>query len=188
MAESTPPEKLLAEIAAGSSEALATLYDDFSAALLGIALGILKNRAEAEEALQEIFLSVWKKASRYNEAQGRASTWLISITRNRCIDRLRMRQRREKVHRNAHDETTIWPEQDTPLIASERASKVQQTLKSLPDEMRHILELVFFQNLTQTEIAETLQQPLGTVKSRIRRAMERVRLALADQSDLQSPS
>jgi RNA polymerase sigma-70 factor (ECF subfamily) len=181
------PEELLAMIAAGSTGAFSKLYDDFSAALLGITLGILKNRAEAEEALQEIFVTVWNKASSYDPKQGKASTWLITMARNRAVDALRSRQRREKLHESASSESFLNnPTQDppdSPLIATERAIEVHQALKSLPEEMRIVLELAFFHSLTQTEIAETLNEPLGTIKSRIRRAMERVRLTLTHDQD-----
>ncbi len=181
------PEELLAKIAAGCTEAFSKLYDDFSAALLGITLGVLKNRAEAEEALQEIFVSVWKKASSYDPKHGKATTWLITMARNRAVDALRSRQRREKLHESAHCESflnnPVHEPPDSPLIAMERAIQVRQALKSLPEEMRIVLQLAFFHSLTQTEIAETLNEPLGTIKSRIRRAMERVRLTLSNEQD-----
>jgi RNA polymerase sigma-70 factor (ECF subfamily) len=191
MADSPPSaETLLSEIAAGSAEALAALYDDFSSGLFGIAVGILKNRAEAEETLQDVFLTIWKNAGKYNPEQGKASTWLITMTRNRCIDRIRSRQRREKLHENAHAENMVTMTQDSPespLISGEMAAEVRATLQTLPEDMRHVLELVFYQSLTQTEIAENLQEPLGTIKSRIRRAMGRVRSKLITKSDFKPP-
>jgi RNA polymerase sigma-70 factor, ECF subfamily len=191
MDKEVSPEELLAQIAAGCTDAFSKLYDDFSAALFGITLGVLKNHAEAEETLQDLFVGIWERASRYDPIHGKATTWLITMARNRAIDRLRSRQRREKLHESAHQETFINPpiqdSPDSPLIASERAVQVRQALKSLPDEMRVALELVFFHSLTQTEIAETLNEPLGTVKARIRRAMERVRLILTSYSDSQEP-
>ena len=191
MENKVSPEELLARIAAGCTVAFSQLYDDFSAALFGITLGILKNHAEAEETLQDLFVSVWEKASRYDSQHGKASTWLITMARNRAIDRLRSRQRREKLHASAHEESFLNPptqeSPDSPLITAERAVRVRQALKSLPEEMRVALELVFFHSLTQTEIAETLNEPLGTVKARIRRAMERVRLTLTNCSGSHEP-
>lgn len=185
------PEELLAQIAAGSTDAFSKLYDDFSAALFGITLGILKNHAEAEETLQDLFVSIWEKASRYDSQYGKATTWLITMARNRAIDRLRSRQRREKLHISAIDETFLDPplqdSPDRPLIAAERALSVRQALTSLPEEMRIALELVFFHSLTQTEIAAALGVPLGTIKARIRRAMERVRLLLVKDMGSQDP-
>jgi RNA polymerase sigma-70 factor (ECF subfamily) len=185
------PEQLLAKIAAGSSDALSKLYDDFSAALFGITLGVLKNRAEAEEALQEIFVAVWEKASSYSSNHGKATTWLITMARNRAIDALRSRQRREKLHISAHTESFLnnpaHEPPDSPLIAAERAIEVHQALKSLPEEMRVVLEMAFFHSLTQTEIAEILNEPLGTIKSRIRRAMERVRLTITNDQGSREP-
>jgi RNA polymerase sigma-70 factor (ECF subfamily) len=189
MESEVSPEELLARIAAGCTDAFSTLYDNFSAALFGITLGILKNHAEAEETLQDLFVSIWEKASRYDSQHGRATTWLTTMTRNRAIDRLRSRQRREKLHESARHETFLHPTAqeapDSPLIAAERAISVREALKSLPDEMRIALELAYFHSLTQTEIAATLNEPLGTVKARIRRAMERVRLMLTNHPDSQ---
>ncbi len=191
MENEVSPEELLARIAAGCTNSFSKLYDDFSAALFGITLGILKNHAEAEETLQDLFVSIWEKASRYNSQHGKATTWLITMARNRAIDRLRSRQRREKLHASAHHETFLDPptqeSPDSPLMASERALRVRLALKSLPEEMRIALELAFFHSLTQTEIAETLQEPLGTIKARIRRAMERVRLILKNDPSSQEP-
>lgn len=191
MENEVSPEELLARIAAGCKDAFSKLYDDFSAALFGITLGILKNHAEAEETLQDLFVSIWEKASRYDSQHGKATTWLITMTRNRAIDRLRSRQRREKLYASAHHETFLDPptqeSPDRPLIAAERAIRVRQALTSLPEEMRIALELAFFHSLTQTEIAATLNEPLGTIKARIRRAMERVRLVLINQPGSQEP-
>ena len=181
------PEELLAQVAQGSTEAFSQLYDEFSSALLGITLGILKNRAEAEETLQDIFVTIWKSADKYHPERGKGSTWLISLTRNRSIDRLRSRQRRDKLVETARDKSVLPDFDDrspeTPLIASELSERVRESLKTLPDDMRTVLELAFFHSLTQNEISEYLDQPLGTVKSRIRRAMERVRTSLDDISE-----
>lgn len=191
MENEVSPEELLARIAAGCTNSFSKLYDDFSAALFGITLGILKNHAEAEETLQDLFVSIWEKASRYNSQHGKATTWLITMARNRAIDRLRSRQRREKLHASAHHEAFLDPptqeSPDSPLMAAERALRVRQALTSLPEEMRIALELAFFHSLTQTEIAATLQEPLGTIKARIRRAMERVRLILINDPSSQEP-
>ena len=191
MENQVSPEELLARIAAGCTEAFSKLYDDFSAALFGITLGILKNHAEAEETLQDLFVSIWEKASRYDSQHGKAATWLLTMARNRAIDRLRSRQRREKLHASAQHETFLDPPiQDSPdstMIAAERALRVRQALTSLPEEMRIALELAFFHSLTQTEIAATLHEPLGTIKARIRRAMERVRLIVINDPGSQEP-
>ncbi len=130
MENEVSPEELLARIAAGCKDAFSKLYDDFSAALFGITLGILKNHAEAEETLQDLFVSIWEKASRYDSQHGKATTWLITMARNRAIDRLRSRQRREKLHASAHHETFLDPptqeSPDRPLIAAERAIRVRR--------------------------------------------------------------
>ncbi|MGJ8725346.1 MAG: sigma-70 family RNA polymerase sigma factor [Roseibacillus sp.] len=190
MNSTSTPEELLARVAQGSTEAFSQLYDEFSSALLGITLGILKNRAEAEEALQDIFVTIWNSADKYYPERGKASTWLISLTRNRAIDRLRSRKRREKLVETVQEKSTLPDFDDyspeAPLIASELSERVHESLKTLPDDMRTVLELAFFHSLTQSEISEYLDQPLGTVKSRIRRAMERVRTTLSDISEYRS--
>ena len=187
MKSASTPEELLAQVAQGSTEAFSQLYDEFSSALLGITLGILKNRAEAEETLQDIFVTVWKSADKYHPERGKASTWLISLARNRSIDRLRSRQRREKLVETAREKDSVPDFDDkspeTPLIAMELSERVRASLRTLPEDMRTVLELAFFHSLTQNEISEYLDQPLGTVKSRIRRAMERVRASLTDISE-----
>ena len=153
-------------------------------------MGILKNHAEAEETLQDIFVTIWKSADKYHPERGKASTWLISLTRNRAIDRLRSRQRRDKLVEDARAKSNLPDFDDqspeTPLIASELSERVHESLKTLPEDMRTVLELAFFHSLTQNEISEYLNQPLGTVKSRIRRAMERVRASLVDISEYRS--
>ncbi|MBK1834530.1 sigma-70 family RNA polymerase sigma factor [Roseibacillus ishigakijimensis] len=191
MSSAASPEDLLAQVAEGSPDAFSQLYDEFASALLGITLGILKNRAEAEETLQDVFVTIWKSAHQYRPELGKASTWLISLTRNRAIDRLRSRQRRDKLADAAKSETFREPGEpspDSPLIAAELSERVRQSLKTLPEEMRTVLELAFFHSLTHHEISEYLNQPLGTVKSRIRRAMERIKTTLSDISDYRTES
>ncbi|MBB5350683.1 RNA polymerase sigma-70 factor (ECF subfamily) [Haloferula luteola] len=179
------PEELLDRISKGCTDSLSQLYDGFSAALYGIALGILKNEAEAQEVLQEAFIALWEKADRYDPGLGKASSWIIHLTRNLAIDRLRKRQRQHVGQERFLEQRSPEPEVAEPssaLISQERAARVQAALRALSPEYRSVLELAFFHGLTQSEIAERLQLPLGTAKSRIRRAMERVRLLMTDSS------
>ncbi len=178
----TPPEELLQRIAGGCRDSFGALYDAFSAALFGITLGVTRNPSEAEEVLQDAFLKIWHKADHYDPALGKASTWIIHLTRNLAIDRLRKRQRRDKLNDRASAEPAFENEQNppsSPLIAAETARAVRDALAKLPPDQKRALELAFFHGLTQTEIAEALGEPLGTIKSRIRRAMERVRFILS---------
>lgn len=188
-AQSPEPEDLLHRISGGCAESFSALYDAFGPALFGIAVGVTRNHAEAQEVLQDAFVAIWNKAGQYDPARGKASTWIIHLTRNLAIDRLRKRQRRDKMMERAaaQPEPTPRPASPiSPLIAAETARRVREVLRTLPDDQRLALELAFYEGLTQTEIAERLQEPLGTVKSRIRRAMERVRSVMGDP-DLDQP-
>lgn len=177
------PEDLLSAIAGGSRESFSTLYDHFSASLFGIAYGVTRNHAEAQEILQEAFLAIWNKADRYDPKLGKATTWLIQVTRNLAIDHLRKRQRQDAGRERLRDEPSHEGSPKDPagrLISKEAAARVRQALADLPDDQRHALELAFFRGMSQSQIAEHLHEPLGTVKSRIRRAMERVRSVVTD--------
>ena len=180
-----PAEDLLANISAGCSSSFSKLYDTFSSALYGIAFGVTRNHAEAQEILQEAFISIWKKAGQYDPKLGKASTWIIHLTRNLSIDRLRKRQRQDAGTHRFLDQRP--PEEETgkpceALIAEETAVRVRSALRNLPEDYRTVLELAFYDGLTQTQIAERLGLPLGTTKSRIRRAMDRVRSVVTDLS------
>lgn len=182
MSEPTP-EQLLAAIATGCTDSLSALYDGFSSSLFGIAFGITHNHADAQEVLQDAFVAIWKKADKYNPSLGKASSWIIHLTRNLAIDRLRKHQRRNKMMTRASEEPEREPAEphpSSPLIAAETATSVRKVMRTLPDDQRIALELAFFDGLSQTEISEKLEIPLGTIKSRIRRAMERVRSVATD--------
>lgn len=181
--EDPSPEDLLAAIATGCPDAFSTLYDNFSATLFGIAVGITRNHAESQEILQEAFLAIWKKADRYDPKLGRATTWIIHLTRNLSIDRIRKRKRRDAGAERLQDEPRPEPPDSDPagsVISKETIFRVREVLRGLPDDQRLALELAFYERLSQSQIAERLQEPLGTVKSRIRRAMERVRSVVTD--------
>ncbi|GAA5483393.1 RNA polymerase sigma factor [Haloferula sargassicola] len=181
------PEILLSRIASGCTESFSALYDAFSSSLFGIALGVTHNHAEAQEILQEAFLAIWKKADRYDPRLGKASTWIIHLTRNLAIDRLRKRQRRDAGDDRLRQEPRFesMPENPTGLLISkETAQHLREVLRTLPDDQQQALELAFYEGLSQSQIAERLGEPLGTIKSRIRRAMERVRSVVTrDEAD-----
>lgn len=180
------PEELLTNVATGCKESFSALYKAFSSALFGICYGVTKNHAEAQEVLQEAFLAIWKKADQYDPKLGKASTWIIQLTRNQAIDRLRKRQRRDAGQDRLENEPQPEPEDSDPsgsLISKETAQKVKNALKTLPDDQKQALQLAFYEGLSQTQIAERLDEPLGTIKSRIRRAMERVRIVIGDIDD-----
>jgi RNA polymerase sigma-70 factor (ECF subfamily) len=180
-------ETLLTQVAAGDREAFGVLYDRLSTPLYSLALKMLASEAEAQDLLQEVFLSVWNKASTFDPARGSAFSWTVTQLRNRAIDRIRSRRRRGELMdtfgqdlepmggdvRSAADNCEI----------SERAREVRAAMGKLGDDQRNVLRLAFFEGLTQVEIAEKLHEPLGTIKARAHRAMARLRDILRSLHD-----
>jgi RNA polymerase sigma-70 factor, ECF subfamily len=169
---------LLRAVAAGDKEALRQLYTRHSAVLFALALKVLTDRAEAEDVLQEAFVQVWKTAGSFDDGRGKPLGWLIMLTRSRAIDRLRSRKTRTRVADSLAKDASQAGESTTPADeaqASEAQRTVRQALKSLPSDQRIPIELAYFGGLTQFEIAQQLSQPLGTVKTRMRNGMIRLR-------------
>ena len=172
---------LLRQISDRQPEALSALYDRYCATLLGLAKRILGTTADAEEVLQEVFVHVWNNARRYDSSRSSVATWLVLITRSRAIDRLRSRRVVERTHDAAHLENPLEhtaPEGAENVFIQERRERVRDELGKLPPEQREVLEMAFYQGLTQTEIASQADIPLGTVKTRTLLAMKKLRNAL----------
>ncbi len=174
--------RLLERVIGGDSAALRTIYDRCSGRVFGISLRILGTRPDAEEVLQETFLEVWKRAREYDPNRGSVEGWVVTIARSRSIDRLRSRgaaaQLSEADPRNSMSSAAL-----APLEAAERrqnSERVAAALKTLPPEQRHVLELAYFEGLSQSEIASRLGDPLGTVKTRVRLGMEKLAGLLAE--------
>jgi RNA polymerase sigma-70 factor (ECF subfamily) len=169
---------LLRAVAAGEKEALRQLYTRHSAVLFALALKVLTDRSEAEDVLQEAFVQIWKTAGSFDEGRGKPLGWLIMLTRSRAIDRLRSRKTRARVTDTLAKDASQASDSTTPADeaqASEAQRAIRQALKSLPSEQRIPIELAYFGGLTQFEIAQQLSQPLGTVKTRMRNGMMRLR-------------
>jgi RNA polymerase sigma-70 factor (ECF subfamily) len=173
-------EALFRHIARAQSDALSELYDRYGRLVYSVALGIVGEQSIAEEVTQDTFLRAWKHAHRYQSSQGKATTWLISITRNGAIDALRRQQARPEGHSASWDDLPVFDppsaeniETDFELVTQKQ--RVRQALASLSDEQRVTLALAYFRGLTQEEIAKNLRLPLGTVKTRMRLAMQRLR-------------
>jgi RNA polymerase sigma-70 factor (ECF subfamily) len=174
--------QLVAQVAQGDRDAFGALYDRFATRLYSLALKMLADEAEAQDLLQEVFLSLWQKAPQFRADRGSAFAWMVSQVRNRAIDRLRSRRRRgELLDANAPDlEPTgsFTASSAQNAETSERAREVRSALGQLSDEQRQVLRLAYFEGLTQAEIAERLAEPLGTIKARAARGLLRLRSIL----------
>ena len=174
---------LLRAISRGDERALAAIYDRYRLILFGLILRILHDRQEAEDVLQETFLQVWRRAADFDESRGRAFTWLVTIARSRALDRLRALGSRaklaEEVGHSPREETGDAAED---ALKAEQGTIVRQALAELPEEQRRTLFLAYFEGLTQTEIAARLGDPLGTVKTRMRSGLMKLRELLSNQS------
>ena len=175
---------LLSAIGARDEVALAQLYDRYRAILFGLLMRILNNREEAEDVLQEVFLQVWRKAEDFDENRGRPFTWLVTLARSRGIDRLRTLAARERVaEAGAREPSEEISDAATDAFKSEQRGLVSDALAKLPDEQKRPIMLAYFEGLTQSEIATNLGAPLGTVKTRMRTGMIRLRELLAGQGE-----
>jgi len=173
--------ELLHAIAARDDEALASLYDRYRLILFGLLLRILNSREDAEDVLQEVFLQIWRRAKDFDEGRGQAFTWMITLARSRAIDRLRVLAARHRLAASASHETEEVSDAAADAVGSEQREIVAGALAQIPDEQRRTLMLAYFEGLTQSEIAARLDAPLGTVKTRMRSGMIRLRELLADK-------
>jgi RNA polymerase sigma-70 factor (ECF subfamily) len=178
---------LLHRMADGDESALAALYDRWVERVHTVAFWILKDPDDAEDVVEETFWQAWRTAARYDRTRSAGSTWLIMIARSRALDRLRSQRRRDRwtgkadgLMRGAGDETEVSTGEPR---AEEHYASLAQALGALPLEQRQVLELAFFRGLSHSEIAAETAQPLGTVKTRIRLAMDKLRQRLAHLRD-----
>lgn len=179
----TPPmtmgdAELAALIRDHPAQGLGVLYDRYGRLVFSVALRITQDHGAAEEITQDVFLRCWRSIERYQPGQGSLSTWIISIAHNRAIDELRSRRgqhlRREVSDSYVHPHTPLDQDIDELLLRSE----IQQALRELPAAQRDVIELIFWGGLTRREVAEQLQLPLGTVHTRLRLGIEKLRAAL----------
>jgi len=164
-------QTLLRRLAAGDQQALGEFYDLHAGLVNGLALRILRDASDAEDVVQEVFVQVWRQASRFDPSRGTPEAWLCTMARTRALDRLRRRASRREEPEEAAPATTTTP-------GSAEAIAVRKALGGLSADQRRALELAYYEGLTQSEIAERLGEPLGTVKTRIRTAMIRLREVL----------
>lgn len=172
-----PDEALLRDVAQRQPDALMALYARYGAAVYGMALRVTRQTGAAEEVTQDIFFKVWQQPDRWNPALGRFISWLLASTRNASIDRLR-RERRSGQAEQAPLELvadTLGDDSpfDDPLWAD--GQELRRLLNAMPAEQRQLIELAFYKGYTHSELAELLRLPLGTVKTRLRAAIHRLR-------------
>ncbi|MET0214251.1 MAG: sigma-70 family RNA polymerase sigma factor [Vicinamibacterales bacterium] len=178
-------EEDLRRLAAGDGDAAARLYDRHARGVYSLALRIVNDEGDAEDVVQEVFAQAWRQAARYDASRGVVGAWLLMMTRSRAIDKLR--SARARPDSRAVDDPRVIEEmpavlRDAPsrIIDAENARLAQRALAELPLLQRLVIELAYYEGLTQREIAERLEQPLGTVKSRLRLGLLKLRDALAE--------
>jgi len=177
-------EHLVALLSRGDASALEALYDRYVRQCFGLALRILANQQLAEEVVQEVFLRVWADPSRFNSQKGHFASWLLSVVHHRCIDELRRRSYSEVTLETPDNgslldsEASDEPDPGEQVWIAETRKLVRKALADIPDNQRQIIELAYFGGLSQSEIAARLGQPLGTVKTRMRSGLQRLKTVL----------
>ena len=182
-----PDSDLVDVMAAGDVEAMEVLYDRYNRAVFSFALRMLGNREQAEELLQEVFIRAWRQARKFSEGRGTYITWLLSITHNMAIDEIRRQNRRPRKADSADPVLLLVRVRDEKPSVEEQAllgdlrESMQAAMARLPEAQRVALELAYFGGMTQREIAEHQGEPLGTIKTRMRLAMRKLREILETQ-------
>jgi len=183
----SPDSALVALAASGDERALGDLYDRYGGMAYSLACAIVSEHADAEEVVADAFAQIWRSASGFDSARGSVAAWVATITRTRALDLVRSRKRRARVLEEA---AVVTDEGETLVLAptveaadrgaeqSETSAIVRRSLDELPAAQRRVIELAYFGGFSQSEIAAQLSEPLGTVKTRMRTAMEKLRQAL----------
>ncbi|MBD2388040.1 sigma-70 family RNA polymerase sigma factor [Cylindrospermum sp. FACHB-282] len=173
---------LFQALTARDASALATLYDRYANLVYGLALKILRDPQAAEDLTQEVFLALWRHPN-YNPARGSLSSFLITLTRSRAIDKLRSRGASLKFLDRWSQQMSSQPPTNNPfeqVSIEERSQKVRSALAQLPENQRQVLAMAYYEGLSQTEIAQRLEAPLGTVKTRARQGLIKLKRILQD--------
>jgi len=184
----TPPEEvdLLARIARRDQQALSELYDRYHRILFKIIVTIVKQTEEAEDVLQEVFTLIWNKAESFDKSKGSAYTWISTLGRNKALDRLRSRSHKQSKQTDYDPDFSILDQTEsdiqTPLentILGERSKLVHLALKEIPIDQQEVIRIAYFEGYSQSEIADRLKLPLGTVKTRMRQGMIKLEASLS---------
>jgi len=179
-------QTLLRQIALAKPEALSEMYDRYGRLVFSLAVRILGDEAQAEEVTQDVFIQLWNKASVYRPEQGKVITWLTSFARYRSIDMLRRRSVRPEGHRTDLEDgisPSLKNEPDYEENVDLKAEKLRlrQAITHLPEEQQKVLALAYYYGLSHQEISDAIHEPLGTVKTRLRLAMQKLRQLLFDE-------
>lgn len=177
---------LLELIKDGDELALGKLYDNSVRLVYSLILRILKNVEDSEEVTQEVFYSIWKRSSTFDASKGKVMGWIVTIARNKALDKLRSKRHKQETQEislveNMVSDSTKWEDSDNVsqnLINKESSKSVDTAIIKLPEEEKELIELAFYEGYSHSKIAEHLDMPLGTVKTKIRRAVGRLRDAL----------
>jgi len=179
--EVSPDATLVNRLLHKDVSAFEQLYNRHSRIVYSLVLRILQQAGTAEEVVQDVFLQLWRNAARYDAARGPFVPWLLTLARNRALDHLRLKSERQRRKEDQTEElppVTVAPEYEKQLDEKRRAERVRALLGVLSPQQRRAIELAYFQGLSHTEIAETLKEPLGTVKSWIRNGLLRLKEGL----------
>lgn len=177
-------DQLAAALQEHDLTAFSSIYDRYANLVFSVCLRVLRDAQLAEDITQEVFLRVWRSPDRFVATRGRLVTWLVSVARNRAVDEIRLRGRRQRREAFPHPDGYDGPSthlEDDPLASVQLQDErrvIREALNTLPAEQRQVIELAYFGGLTQQEIARDLGQPLGTVKTRIRLGMQKLRAVL----------
>jgi RNA polymerase sigma-70 factor, ECF subfamily len=183
-------EQIMEGVRAGDGRAIAALYDRYNALVYSLGLRMLNDREGAEELVQEVFLRAWRQAATYQPSLGRLSTWLLGIARNLAVDELRRRGARPQRAGGDSEEqmaTLATPQSDDPAeqaSVAARREEIRRALDALPPAQRQVIEMAYYGGLTQSEIAERLGDPLGTVKTRMRLGTQKLRELLQEMNQV----
>ncbi|MDB5102283.1 MAG: sigK [Cyanobacteria bacterium RYN_339] len=183
---------MLSKVAGRDQSALATLYDRYHRVVFGLAFKIVGTAEEAEEVVLDVFNQAWRTAAKYDATRGRVDAWLFLMTRSRALDHLRARQRADRSAIASEEEAAIdiqvkVADPEAEALASERRDAVKGALGTLPEPQRKALELVYFEGLSHSEVADRTGEPLGTIKTRVRQGLINLREVLTPAWGMVTP-